>query len=140
VLKTFFRTFISTRMGLGVALAGFIGISALAQNSGTTGQIVPGATGSISPSGGVNPKGSNPPAHVMANALSPQTRQTLQEAMNTVNTASTPMLTDMIVGPGEAVEMDGATIDQISFNSLPDVMKTALNFQIYAVLRNGAGR
>jgi hypothetical protein len=124
-------------MGLGVALAGFIGISALAQNSSTTGQIVPGATGSISPSQGVNAKGGKPPPHLMDDALSSQTRQSLLDAMTTV---SPSIATSVTVGPGEAVELDGTTIDQVSFDSLPDAMKQALNAKTHGILSNGAGR
>jgi hypothetical protein len=47
-----------------------------------SGQIVPGNTGSISPAGGVKPSAADAPHKVLAGALSPKTRQTLQEAMD----------------------------------------------------------
>ena len=135
MLKKVLGKIIRIEIGLTAALVGLIGISALAQNSGTTGQIVPGATGSITPTQGVTPTAVKPPPHLMDDALSPQTRQTLQEAMNSVEA---PVVT-MPVGPGEAVELDGTTISKVSFDNLPAAVKNALGTEPHGVLSSGAG-
>lgn len=51
-----------------------------------TGQIVPGATGTISPAQGVTPAtvAKTKANKILNGALTPKTRQTLQEAMNAV--------------------------------------------------------
>ncbi len=60
-------------------------LSALAQNSSSTAQISPGSTASNSPAKAIGPAPANTKQHqILTSALSPQTRQTLQEAMNSV--------------------------------------------------------
>jgi Spy/CpxP family protein refolding chaperone len=49
-----------------------------------TGQIGPGTTGTISPAQGVTPSTANKAGQILNGALTRKTRQTLQEAMNTV--------------------------------------------------------
>jgi hypothetical protein len=49
-----------------------------------TGQIGPGTTGTISPSQGVTPATAAKAAKILKGALTPGTRQTLQDAMNAV--------------------------------------------------------
>jgi hypothetical protein len=59
-------------------------LSASAQNSTPASQVVPGSTASTSSTKGIGPAPAHTPQSHLLNdvALSPQTRQTLQEAMN----------------------------------------------------------
>jgi len=69
-----------------VAFAVLSGISVLAQSAspGSPTQIGPGKTGSISPTQGVTPASGDKAKSILNGALTPQTRQTLQDAMNSV--------------------------------------------------------
>jgi hypothetical protein len=61
-------------------------LSALAQNSSSVTQVGPGSTASGSPAKGIGPAPANSKQHqILSGALSPQTRQTLQQAMNSVH-------------------------------------------------------
>lgn len=62
-------------------------VPALAQNASATPQISPGAA---APARGIGPAPANSKQnHILNSALSPETRQTLQEAMNSYSTADT---------------------------------------------------
>jgi hypothetical protein len=65
-------------------------LSALAQNSSPVTQVGPNSTANVSPAKGIGPAPANSKQHqILTGALSPQTRQTLQEAMNSVRAAIT---------------------------------------------------
>jgi len=64
-------------------------LSALAQNSSPVSQVGPGSTASITPARGVVPAPANTPQkHILDAALTPKTRQTLQEAMDSAGSPS----------------------------------------------------
>jgi hypothetical protein len=66
------------------ALASLAIFSAGAQTTGSTTQITPGAT-ATGPAKGIGAAPANSPQHqILTTALSPETRQTLQDAMNSV--------------------------------------------------------
>jgi hypothetical protein len=62
---------------------------------------------------------------ILAKALTPETRQTLQEAMDSYDPlpASGPMV---MIGPGEGAELDGAKVSRVPYDSLPAPLKAAL--------------
>ena len=63
-------------------------LSALAQNASPASQIGPGSAASVSPAKGIGPAPVNTKQHqILTGALSLQTRQTLQEAMDSARTA-----------------------------------------------------
>ena len=67
-----------------------LALSAVAQNAGPTTQVGPGAAPSASATKGIGPAAPNTPQnHILNGALSTQTRQTLQEAMNSARTSDT---------------------------------------------------
>ena len=127
---------------LGVAAASLILISA-AWGQATSpvhpaGQIGPGTAGSISPAQGVTGAGAGGATKKMLdNALTPQTRQTLQDAMNSVGPDAAGAIT---VGPGEAAQLDGAGATKVDFDTLPDSVKNALGAAAHDALRSGATR
>ena len=100
------------------------------------GQIGPGNTGSISPAQGVNGAPADAPHQALNAALTPQTRQTLLDAMNSVDAGPS----EVTIGPGEAAELDGTNVDKIDFAKLPDQVKRALGGTVQATLHTGAGR
>jgi hypothetical protein len=66
------------------AMAGLAVFSAGAQTTGSTTQVTPGAT-APGPTKGIGPAPANSPQHeILTTALSPETRQTLQDAMNSI--------------------------------------------------------
>ncbi len=71
-----------------------------------------------------------PSQKMLDHALTPETRQTLQEAMDSVDTTTPPAPTSdkqAMVGPGEALVMDGTKVTRIPYASLPDPVKKALS-------------
>jgi len=100
------------------------------------GQIGPGSTGSISPAQGVNGAPVDAPHQALNAALTPETRQTLLDAMNSVDAGPS----EITVGPGEAAELDGTTAAKIDFAKLPDQVKRALGGAVQETLYTGAGR
>jgi hypothetical protein len=69
---------------LTIALAALAVLPAGAQTTGSTTQVTPGAT-ATGPAKGIGPAPANSPQHqILTTALSPETRQTLQDAMNSV--------------------------------------------------------
>jgi hypothetical protein len=76
---------------LTTAFSCLFALSALAQNSSPVTQVGPGATASTTtPAKGIGPAPANSKQHqILTSALSPKTRQTLQQAMNSVATAIT---------------------------------------------------
>ncbi len=67
---------------LGIVFTGLLTASALAQTAGTTTPVIPGAT-AVGPAKAIGPAPANSPQQQTLNsALSSQTRETLQEAMN----------------------------------------------------------
>lgn len=69
------------------AFSCFCGLTVLAQNATPVTQITSGSTASANPAKGIGPAPANTPQkHILNGALSPQTRQTLQEAMNSAHT------------------------------------------------------
>jgi hypothetical protein len=86
MMKTFLAGIVRGELLLALVFSCLFALSALAQqNSSPTTQIGPGAAASGTSTGGIGPA----PVHtkqgkILGHALSPQTRQTLQEAMNSV--------------------------------------------------------
>jgi hypothetical protein len=83
------RLFLSRSTWREVLLAGAFScafaLAAQAQTSNSTSQVGPGSTAQVSPAKGIGAAPVNTKQHQILNgALSPQTRQTLQEAMNSV--------------------------------------------------------
>ena len=79
----------------------------------------------------------DPSKAILANALSPQTRQILQEAIDEAD-ASTSSTLD--IGPGEGAELDGTKADRVDFAALPGPLRDALGGGTRQTLSNGAGR
>jgi hypothetical protein len=92
MMKTFLSRHVWGEILLTVVFYCLFTLSALAQNSSSTIQISPGATAATTtPAKGIGPAPANSKQHqILTSALSPQTRQTLQEAMNSVHTTDTP--------------------------------------------------
>jgi hypothetical protein len=73
------------RSVLATALFSICVFSAMAQNTGSTTQVSPSST---APAKGIGPAPANTKQnHILNSALSAETRQTLQQAMNSVQTA-----------------------------------------------------
>ena len=107
----------------------------------TAGQIGPNTAGSISPAQGVAPAGGSVVTkNILAGALTPQTRQTLQEAMDSDSAADPGNGREVTLGPGEAAQLDGTTADKVAFGSLPPAVRTALRDTTRDTLRTPAGR
>ena len=85
-LKLMIKTYLTA-----AAFSCLFALSALAQNSSSTTQISPDTTAAtVSPTQGIGAAPANTKQHqILTSALSPQTRQTLQEAMNSVGTEKT---------------------------------------------------
>jgi len=83
MMKIFLTRTIRGEIMLAGAFSCLFALSALAQNSSSTSQVGPGSTPSASSTKGIGPAPANTPQnHILNGALSSQTRQTLQEAMN----------------------------------------------------------
>jgi Spy/CpxP family protein refolding chaperone len=80
-----------------------------AASSHAAGQIGPGTTGTISPSQGVTPTAAAKAGKILKGALTPKTRQTLQEAMNAV----TPQPADTF-SPASAATSANATAPAVT--------------------------
>ena len=83
MMKTFFTRLIRGDILVTAVFSCLFALSVLAQNSSPAAQVGPGSAVSVSPAKGIGPA----PAHskqgqILDGALSLQTRQTLQEAMN----------------------------------------------------------
>ena len=86
------KTFLTRTLWGEILLAGvfscLFALSALAQNASPASQIGPGSAASVSPAKGIGPAPVNTKQHqILTGALSLQTRQTLQEAMDSARTA-----------------------------------------------------
>jgi len=115
-------------------------ISALAQN---TSQIGPGNTGSISPAQGVSGGANDPSGKKLNSALTPETRQTLQEAMDSVDPATlvdSGSSREVTLGPGEGAEIDGTGINRVAFDRLPGLLKNAMSNGTLNNLNGNLGR
>ena len=107
------------------------------------GQVGPGSTASIGPAQGVRGAVVDAPHQVLNSALTPETRQTLQEAMNSYGSAAADnsgAAGEVILGPGEAAQLDGTTVGRIAFDTLPDRVKGALGAPVRESLNNSQGR
>ena len=106
-----------------------------------SGQIGPGASGSISPAQGVSGTTGDAAHKKLDGALTPKTRQTLQEAMDSAaSTPSAKSSTDsaVTIGPGEGAQMDGSKVDKVALKSLPAPVKNALDGDTHKTLSGGA--
>ena len=89
------KTFLTRTLWGEILLAGvfscLFALSALAQNASSTSQVGPGdAAATVSPTQRIGPASTNTKQHqILSGALSSQTRQTLQEAMNSASTTDT---------------------------------------------------
>jgi len=84
-MKTFLVRTLRGELQLAAVFSVLFAISALGQTAST--QISPGST-AAPPAKGIGPAAANTPQHqILTSALSPETRQTLQEAMNSVHPA-----------------------------------------------------
>ena len=89
-MKTFSSKSLLGKVLLTGAFSCAFALAALAQNTNNPSQVVPGSVANGSPTKAIGPAPANTPQnHILNGALSPQTRQTLQEAMNSVPAAST---------------------------------------------------
>jgi len=89
-MKTFLSKSILGKVLLTGAFSCAFALAALAQNANNTSQVVPGSVATGSPTKAIGPAPANTPQnHILNGALSPKTRQTLQEAMNSVPAEST---------------------------------------------------
>ena len=89
-MKTFLSKSILGKVLLTGAFFCAVALTALAQNANNTSQVVPGSVATGMRTKSIGPAPANTPQnHILDGALSPQTRQTLQEAMNSVPAAST---------------------------------------------------
>jgi hypothetical protein len=80
------KTFLS-RIVLAAVFSCVLVVPALAQNADATTRISPGTTAPVK---GIGPAPANSKQnHILKGALSPETRQTLQKAMNSSSTADT---------------------------------------------------
>jgi hypothetical protein len=85
MIKTFLRRTVWGELILAGAFSCLFALSASAQNAGSTTQITPGTTATAPPTKGIGPAPANTKqGKILDGALSSQTRQTLQEAMNSV--------------------------------------------------------
>jgi len=143
-MKKFLKKLISNEALLAGLMAVGMGLSALAQSQGptTSGQIGPGTAGTISPTQGVTPAAPDKPHQVLNSVLTPQTRQTLWEAMNSVapvSAGNSGTGSEVTIGPGEGAELSGTTIDKVAFESLPATVKGALGGSVQGKLSSGSG-
>jgi hypothetical protein len=120
------------------ALTCFAGLSALAQNANPTTPLGPGNTGTLGPGQGAPPA---PSQKMLDSALTPETKQTLQDAMNSVNPATmVPAVNALDLGPGEAAEMDGTKASRIAFAQLPNSLRAALGGGTHRALTDSTGQ
>jgi len=91
MMKIFLSRLIWGEILLAAVFSCLFALSALAQNSSSTTQISPNTTAATTPPAkGIGLAPANTKQHQILNgALSPQTRQTLQQAMNSVSTTDT---------------------------------------------------
>lgn len=126
-----------TRGGL-IGVASFsclLAVTTFAQNTVPAAQVVPGTAASISPQQGIGAAPANTPQHDMLNgALSTDTRETLAEAMNADPSVADAPLGILVIGPGEAAQLDGAHSGKIAFDTAPDSLKKALGGDIQSSL------
>jgi hypothetical protein len=112
------------------------GVSAVAQSAAPTTPVGPGQTKSL----GAAPNGAAPSQKMLNDALTPQTRQTLQQAMDSVDPATLAVpATKLSIGPGEAAELDGKKISPIAYSALPAPVRSALSGDARNTL-SGAGK
>lgn len=103
---------------LAATLVSSVAISALAQSASPSGQIGPGTP-------------SNP---TLKSALAPQTRQTLLEAMEAVDSPALGNPADsskeVMLSWGECAKIDQTGVTRVPFVSVPAQLKAALNGDI----------
>jgi hypothetical protein len=120
--------FSGKRILLALALSSWVGLlTSPAQTSSATSQIGPGNSGSISHV--VGPATGGQPKKMLDGALTPETRQTLQEAMNSSGPDTSSKSTsshEVTIGPGEGAKLDGAKAEKVSYSSLPAPVRNAL--------------
>ena len=121
-------------------ISSLFALSALAQTTNSTGQVGPGSAASISPAQGIGPAIANTPQHQAPDgALTSETRQTLQEAMNSMP-ADDSAGSEVILGPNEGAEMDSTHVNKIDYASLPASIKDALGNAIHDTLSQNTVR
>ena len=123
-----------------IAVAGcLIGLSLHAQDAAPT-TVTPGQTQKIGPAPAPGSTTAAPTKKMLDDALAPQTRQTLQQAMDSIDPATLAVpVTKLSIGPGEAAELDGKKINPIAFSALPAPVKDALSGGARNTL-SGAGK
>jgi len=123
---------------LAVAWALLAGLSALAQNNtAPAAPIGPGNTGTIGPAQGAP---AAPTKKMLDNALSPETRNTLQDAINSVDPAAVALTANQLdLGPGEGAELDGTTVTRVDFAHLPARLRAALGGKTSGTLTDSTG-
>ena len=129
-MKSFLKKILFAEMILAGVLVFSIGFSAPAQTTAT--QITPGTTGSNAPAQGIGGPGTGVTKQALDSALSPETRQTLAEAMKSVDptamVASGPANV-LTVEAGEGAVLDETGVHLVSADSLPQKLKDALAAQ-----------
>jgi hypothetical protein len=127
-MPSFFRSLLAVPLVL-VAMAS---VPALSSD-----QIGPGASGSIGSTQGVNDAKNGASKRILDHALTPQTRQTLQEAMNSEPSGSTKASPrEVSLGPGEAAQLKGRTATKIDYGSLPKPVQGALGGAVHHTLKS----
>lgn len=107
---------------------------ALAQ---TSGQIGPGASGSIGSNQGADGAKNGASKRILDHALTPQTRQTLQAAMDSESSKpGRAARNEVSLGPGEAAQLKDKTATKIDYGSLPKPVKGALGGTVHHTLNS----
>jgi hypothetical protein len=100
-------------------------------------QIGPGASGSIGSTQGVNDAKNGASKRILDHALTPQTRQTLQEAMDSESSKpGRAARNEVSLGPGEAAQLKGRTATKIDYGSLPKPVQGALGGTVHHTLKS----
>lgn len=132
--KILFKKLMGGELLVGSVFVCLFAVSALAQSAPSSGQIPAGSSGSISPSQGIGPANTEVSNKILGSALSPDTRQTLQEAMDADDAATSGSAvsgTALELGTGEAAVIDGTTVKRIPYDSVPEPLKKALAAGFY---------
>jgi hypothetical protein len=89
-------------------------------------QIGPGTTASPNSTQKVGPATGGQPKKMLDQALTPQTRRTLQEAMNSAPSEGTKPNREVTLGPGEGAKLSGSNAEKVPYKTLPAPVKKAL--------------
>jgi hypothetical protein len=121
-----------------LALPAELPLPAQTAPSSSSGQIKAGASGSITPDHGVVLSATGKPKKALDDALTPETRQTLLDAMNSSTPTGKPAAShEIILGPGDAAKVGDSKAEKVSYKSLPAPVKNALANGVQGNLNGG---